>query len=35
MFSKEKFSFVASEDTLAEDLNPLIRERFALMGEKS
>ena len=34
IFSKEKFSFVASEDTLAEDLNPLIREKFALMGEK-
>jgi len=32
-FSKERFSFVASEDTLAEDLNPLIREKFALMGE--
>lgn len=34
IFSKEKFSFVASEDTLAEDLNPLIREKFALMGEE-
>ncbi len=33
-FSKERFSFVASEDTLAEDLNPLIREKFALIGEK-
>jgi putative methanogenesis marker protein 17 len=33
-FSKERFSFVASEDTLTEDLNPLIREKFALMGEK-
>jgi putative methanogenesis marker protein 17 len=33
-FSKERFSFVASEDTLIEDLNPLIREKFALMGEK-
>ena len=32
-FSKERFSFVASEDTLAEDLNPLIREKFALIGE--
>jgi putative methanogenesis marker protein 17 len=32
-FSKEKFSFVASEDPLAEDLNPLIREKFALIGE--
>jgi len=34
MFSKEKFSFVASEDTLVEDLNPIIREKFALMGEE-
>jgi len=33
-FSKEKFSFVASEDTLAEDLTPLIGEKFALIGEK-
>jgi putative methanogenesis marker protein 17 len=33
IFSKEKFSFVASEDTLAEDLNPLIREKFSLIGE--
>ena len=33
-FSKERFSFVASEDTLAEDLSPLIREKFALIGEK-
>ncbi len=32
-FSKEKFSFVASEDTLAEDLNPLISEKFVLVGE--
>jgi putative methanogenesis marker protein 17 len=32
-FSKERFSFVASEDTLAEDLTPLIREKFALIGE--
>ncbi len=32
-FSKEKFSFVASEDTLAEDLTTLISEKFALMGE--
>ncbi len=32
-FSKERFSFVASEDTLTEDLNPLIREKFALIGE--
>jgi putative methanogenesis marker protein 17 len=34
MFSKEKFTFIASEDTLADDLNPFIREKFALMGEK-
>jgi putative methanogenesis marker protein 17 len=33
-FSKERFSFVASEDTLAEDLTPLIREKFALIGER-
>jgi putative methanogenesis marker protein 17 len=33
-FSKERFSFVASEDTLAEDLTPLIHEKFALIGEK-
>ncbi len=33
-FSKERFSFVASEDTLAEDLNPLIREKYALIGER-
>ncbi len=32
-FSKERFSFVASEDTLTEDLNPLIREKFARIGE--
>jgi putative methanogenesis marker protein 17 len=32
-FSKERFSFVASEDTLAEDITPLIRDKFALMGE--
>ncbi|MFA5347327.1 MAG: methanogenesis marker 17 protein [Methanoregula sp.] len=34
IFSKVKFSFVASEDTLADDLNPLIRGKFALMGEE-
>ena len=33
-FSRERFSFVASEDTLAGDLAPLIRDKFALMGEK-
>ncbi|MFA4860783.1 methanogenesis marker 17 protein [Methanoregula sp.] len=32
-FSTEKFSFVASENTLAEDINALVREKFALMGE--
>jgi hypothetical protein len=32
-FSKERFSFAASEDTLDEDLTPLIRDKFALMGE--
>ena len=32
-FSKERFSFVASEDTLDEDLTSLIRDKFALMGE--
>ena len=33
IFNTEKFSFVASENTLAEDMGPLIREKFALMGE--
>jgi len=32
-FSREKFSFVASENTLPEDTAPLIREKYALMGE--
>lgn len=32
-FSAGKFYFVASEDTLAEDIMPLVREKFALMGE--
>ena len=32
-FSTEKFSFVASENTLAEDIDALVREKFALMGE--
>jgi putative methanogenesis marker protein 17 len=32
-FSKEKFSFVASENTLAENVDDLVREKFALMGE--
>jgi len=33
-FAPEKFSFVASENTLAEDLGSLIAEKFALAGEK-
>lgn len=33
-FTKEKFSFVASENTLAEDIDALVAEKFALMGEK-
>src|SRR5512137_1008742 len=33
-FSKEKFSFVASENTLAEDIDGLVAAKFALMGEK-
>ncbi len=33
IFTTEKFSFVASENTLAEDISPVIREKFALMGE--
>jgi putative methanogenesis marker protein 17 len=32
-FSKEKFSFVASENTLPENLDDIIREKFAIMGE--
>jgi len=32
-FSKEKFSFVASENTLPTNLDEIIREKFALMGE--
>jgi putative methanogenesis marker protein 17 len=32
-FSRERFSFVASENTLPEDLDSLIREKYALMGE--
>jgi len=32
-FSKEKFSFVASENTLPDNLDEIIREKFALMGE--
>jgi len=33
IFSKEKFIFVASENTLAEDIGGVVREKFALMGE--
>jgi putative methanogenesis marker protein 17 len=33
-FAKEKFSFVASENTLAEDVDGLIAAKFALIGEK-
>jgi putative methanogenesis marker protein 17 len=32
-FDKEKFSFVASENTLTEDIDDIVREKFALMGE--
>ncbi|MBN1167415.1 MAG: methanogenesis marker 17 protein [Methanospirillaceae archaeon] len=32
-FLAGKFYFVASEDTLPEDIMPLVREKFALMGE--
>ena len=32
--AKEKFSFVASENTLAEDIDALVAEKFALIGEK-
>ena len=32
-FSKEKFSFVASENTLPENIDDIVRGKFALMGE--
>jgi putative methanogenesis marker protein 17 len=32
-FSTEKFSFVASENTLPENTDELVKEKFALMGE--
>lgn len=32
-FSTEKFSFVASENTLTEDIDSLVKQKFALMGE--
>lgn len=33
-FTKTKFSFVASENTLAEDIGALVAAKFALVGEK-
>lgn len=33
-FTKEKFSFVASENTLSEDVDALVAAKFALIGEK-
>jgi len=33
IFNKEKFSFVASENTLPENVDEIIREKFARMGE--
>ncbi|MDD1690855.1 MAG: methanogenesis marker 17 protein [Methanoregula sp.] len=33
VFTGSKFLFVASENTLAEDIGTLIKEKFALMGE--
>ena len=33
-FTKEKFSFVASENTLAEDIDALVAEKFARIGVK-
>jgi len=32
-FGTGKFTFIASENTLAEDLAPLVKAKFALMGE--
>ncbi|MFA4848167.1 MAG: methanogenesis marker 17 protein [Methanoregula sp.] len=32
-FEPGKFTFVASENTLAEDIDALVKEKFALMGE--
>jgi putative methanogenesis marker protein 17 len=34
VFTTQKFSFVASENTLAEDIGVLVRQKFALMGEE-
>jgi putative methanogenesis marker protein 17 len=33
-YGREKFYLVASEDTLPEDIEDLVREKFALMGER-
>jgi len=33
VFTGSKFLFVASENTLAEDISTLVKEKFALMGE--
>jgi len=33
VFTGSKFFFVASENTLAEDISTLVKEKFALMGE--
>src|SRR5208337_5163150 len=33
IFTTEKFIFVASENTLAEDIDSLVKAKFALMGE--
>jgi putative methanogenesis marker protein 17 len=33
-YGKGKFYYVASENTLDEDITPLLREKFALMGEE-
>jgi putative methanogenesis marker protein 17 len=32
-FTKEKFSYVASENTLSENIDAIVKEKFALMGE--
>ena len=33
IFTTEKFVFVASENTLAEDIDSLVKAKFVLMGE--
>jgi putative methanogenesis marker protein 17 len=35
IFTKEKFTFVASENTLAEDIDALVAAKFALLGVKA